>query len=216
VRPTPKKQMKRRQYRPPSTNAVRGRPRIRLQTDIDRHAVALLQMMLCTSIGGHFPSVRLAAMRAACGKEGDLRKIQNVSGGPKPLIAGTGRRNSPVPRALKNGYRELEFGHVDRRQGGTALENCALRLRRKHRAWCRPGTAEKSWIDQMAQAWAAAMYPEAVRRDVRQNPATVCRAAARSAGEESFCKAILLPILRAQQASLENRLQCERVRFRIF
>jgi hypothetical protein len=60
------------------------------------------------------------------------------------------------------------------------------------------------------------MYPHAVRRELQQNPASVCKRAALAAGEGSFCEAVLLPFLRAQEASYENRLQCERVKFRIF
>src|SRR6476619_4211696 len=96
VRTTPKRPVKRRRYRAAPANAMRGRPQIPLQADNDRHAVALLQMMLCTSIDGSLPSVRVAAMRAACSKEGDLQEVRNVSGAAKPLLAGTGRRNSPV------------------------------------------------------------------------------------------------------------------------
>jgi hypothetical protein len=212
----PNKRVKRCRYPAARGNAMRGRPQIHLLADKDRHAVALLHMMLCTAIGGTLPSIRVAAWRAACAKEGALQNVRNISGAPAPRLADTGRRNSPVSRALKNGYRELEFGHVERRQGGTALENCALRLRRKYREWCRPKAKEKTWIDAMARAWAAAMYPHAVCRDLQQNPTIVCEEAARAVGERSFCEAVLLPFLRAQEASHENRLQCERVRFRIF
>jgi hypothetical protein len=187
---TANKRLKRRRYPAAPGKATRGRPQIHFHTDADRHAVALLHMMLSTSIGGTLPSIRVAAWRAACAKEGALQKVENVIDAPKPGLAPSGRRNSPVPRALKNGFRELEFKHVERRQGGTALENCALRLRRKHR--------------------------DALRRELQQNPATVCERAARAVGEGSFCEAVLLPFLRAQEASDENRLQCERVKFRIF
>jgi hypothetical protein len=213
---TANKRLKRRRYPAAPGKATRGRPQIHFHTDADRHAVALLHMMLSTSIGGTLPSIRVTAWRAACAKEGALQKVENVIDAPKPGLAPSGRRNSPVPRALKNGFRELEFKHVERRQGGTALENCALRLRRKHREWCRPKAQEESWIEAMAQAWAAAMYPHALRRELQQNPATVCERAARAVGEGSFCEAVLLPFLRAKEASDENRLQCERVKFRIF
>jgi hypothetical protein len=215
-RATAKNQVKRRRLGATAAIPIRGRPQLPLYADEDRHAVALLHMMLGTSIEGKLPSIRFAAWRAACSKEGKLLNERNVGGAPRRQLAATGRRNSPIPRALKTGYRELEFGHVKLRQGGTALENCALRLRRKHREWCRPGAKEKSWVHAMARAWAAAMYPHAVRRKLQDEPTTVCQEAARALGESSFCEAVLLPFLQAQEGSTENRHQCEWVGLRIF
>ena len=122
---TAKKQVNRRRFGVAACIPIRGRPQLPFYADEDRHAVALLHMMLGTSIEGKLPSIRVAAWRAACSKEGRLLDERNQPGAPSPQLAATGRRNSPIPRALKDGYRELEFEHVELRQGGTALENCA-------------------------------------------------------------------------------------------
>ena len=127
----------------PRRYPARGRPKIAWRNDEDRHAVAYLEMTLRTSKRGLFPSVRRAATLAACVKEGDLRMERNIPGAPPQQLAPSGRRNSPVQPSLKGGYRELELSHVSRRQGGVALENCALRLRRKHRTW-----SKNSWQPQ--------------------------------------------------------------------
>jgi hypothetical protein len=56
----------------------------------------------------------------------------------------------------------------------------------------------------MAQAWAAAMYPHAIQRDWKEDPANVCIEAAISAGEEQFLETTLLPLLHSKQVSLEK------------
>jgi hypothetical protein len=194
--------------RPGRVNAKRGRPKIAWHNDEDRHAVAYLEMTVGTSKRGRFPSVRNAAMRAASLKEGILNTVRMVSGAPPQQLAPTGRRNSPVHPALKDGYRELDISHVDRRQG--ALANCALRLRRKHRTWSK-NSAEGARMHKMAQAWAAATYPHAVRRQLNQEPTAICQAAAQAAGETEFFEKVLLPNLQAQERDEENRLHCQSV-----
>jgi hypothetical protein len=192
-----------------------GRPRISFRADKDRHAVALLEMMLNTRMNGRFPSERTASALAACGKEGHLQGAQLINHAPIAELAPGGRRNSPTHSALKDGYQEFEIGHVELRQGGTALTNCALRLRRKHRRWSKDSSA-RDWLRPMAKAWAAAMYPHALRRDCKQEPSDICRAAAAAAGEVDFLDRRLLPFLRDQEASAENRLMCQIVTFDIF
>jgi hypothetical protein len=129
---------------------------------------------------------------------------------PEKILAATGRRHSPVKPIFKQGCRELILGHVDRRQGGDALDNCAQRLRRKHREWSRQKSA-KEWIRSMAHAWAAAMYPRAIRRDRHEDAASICIRAACSAGEERFLRSTLLPVLCSNDASEQNRLFCQKV-----
>jgi hypothetical protein len=197
-------------------NAKRGRPRMSWHNDEDRHAVAYLEMTLRTSKRGRFPSIRQAAMLAACAKEGVLNQARMISGAPQRQLAPTGKRKSPVHSSLKSGYRELEFSHVNRRQGGAALENCALRLRRKHRTWSKANSLEKAWLHQMAQAWAAATYPHAVRRDLKKVPAAICQAAAQGANEVEFFETVLQPHLQAQETDEENRQYCQSVSVHIF
>jgi hypothetical protein len=72
------------------------------------------------------------------------------------------------------------------------------------------------WLREMAQAWAAASYPHAVRRELKQEPTAICQAAAQAANETEFFEKVLLPHLRAQQKSEENRLCCQSVRVHIF
>jgi hypothetical protein len=195
-----------------------GRPAIPISfwIDEDRHAVALVEMMCSTKIGGKLPSVRVASWRAAFLTEGRLLSAYTSSNPPPDQLAPSGRRNSPINPALKNGYRELQLGHVDKRQGGDALDNAAQRLRRKHRDWSKDGRVEKIWLQLMAIAWAAALYPHAARRDYQYDPAVVCRLAAAAAHEESFCEAELIPKLDDQQASALNRQFCQRVKAPIF
>src|SRR5215831_6203856 len=200
--------------RPRRINAKRGRPKIDWRNDEDRHAVAYLEMTFRTSKRGRFPSIRKAAMFAACVKEGALRKERMVSGPPPQQLAPTGKRNSPVHPSLKSGYRELELSHVSRRQGAL-LANCALRLRRKHRTWSKNSVAS-AWLHNMAQAWAAATYPHAVRRELNQEPTAICRAAAQDANEMEFFETILLPHLHAQETDEVNRLHCQFVNVHIF
>jgi hypothetical protein len=201
--------------RPRRINAKLGRPKIAWRNDEDRHAVAYLEMTLRVSKRGLFPSVRRAATLAACVKEGDLRMERNIPGAPPQQLAPSGRRNSPVHPSLKGGYRELELSHVSRRQGGVALENCALRLRRKHRTWSKNSMA-RLWLRKMAQAWAAASYPHAVRRELNQEPTAICQAAGQAATETEFFEKILVPHLRAQEKSEANRLHCQSVSVHIF
>src|SRR5262245_41758819 len=115
-----------------------GRPRTPYRRDEDRHAVALVEMMLHMSIGGITPSTRRAAWHAAFYKEGHLRASSTFTTPPPRASNPTLTRKLPVPPALKGGYDQLGMAHVNRRQGGTALENCSLRLRRKHREWAKP------------------------------------------------------------------------------
>jgi len=154
-------------------------------------------------------------MFAACAKEGALGTEQMFSGAPPQKLAPTGKRNSPVSPSLKGGYRELELFHVSRRQGGAALENCALRLRRKHRTWSKNSMA-RLWLRKMAQAWAAATYPHAVRRELNQEPTAICQAAAQAANETEFFEKKLLHHLQAQERDEENRLHCQSVSVHIF
>ena len=190
-----------------------GRPRIFFRTDEDRHAVALLDMALKTKINGRLPSERLASKRAACCKEGVLQETRIINHAPTAELAPGGRRNSPTHSALRDGYQELEMGHVESRQGG--LTNCALRLRQKRRRWSKDRSG-RDWLRRMAEAWAAAMYPHAFRRDCKGEPEDICRAAATAAGELDFLDRHLLPFLRDQEASAENRLMCQIVTFDIF
>jgi hypothetical protein len=151
-------------------------------------------------------------LRAACIKEGRLIS-DDVSRAPPPILAAeTGHRNSPTHSALKNGYRELQFGHFKKAQGGDALENIAQRLRRKHRDWSRVGRVEKEWLQWMAIGWAATLYPHAARRTYQEDPVAVCRRMARAAREEAFCERWLIPILNEQEASANNRVFCQRVK----
>jgi hypothetical protein len=207
--------MRHRTVRPERLNTKLGRPKAAWQNDEDRHAVAYLEMTLRTSKGSRFPSVRKAAMFAACAKEGVLVTEQMFPGAPSQQRAPTGKRNAPVSPSLKGGYRELELFHVSRRQGGAALENCALRLRRKHRAWSKDSMA-RVWLRKMAQAWAAASYPHAVRRKLNQEPTAICQAAGQAATETEFIEKILVPHLRAQEKSEENRLHCQCISVHIF
>jgi hypothetical protein len=57
------------------------------------------------------------------------------------------------------------------------------------------------------------MYPHAFRRDCKGEPEDICRAAATAAGELDFLDRHLLPFLRDQEASAENRSMCQRVTF---
>jgi len=189
-------------------NAKRGRPTIDWRNDEDRHAVAYLEMTRRTSKRGRFPSLRKAAMGAAWVKEARLGMERTFSGPPPQQLAPTGKRNSPVHPSLKGGYRELDLFHVSRPQGGVALENCALRLRRKHRTWSKNPMAS-AWMHKMAPAWAAATYPHAVRRELNQEPTAICRAAAQAANETEFFETKLLPHLNDQEKSEENRLHCQ-------
>jgi hypothetical protein len=207
--------MKHRKARSGRINAKLGRPKIPWRNDEDRHAVAYLEMTLRTSKHGRPPSIRKAAMLAACAKEGVLGMERMISGAPPQKLAHTGKRNSPVHPSLKGGYRELELFHVSRRQGGVALENCARRLRRKHRTWSKNPMA-RAWRHKMAQAWTAATYPHTVRRKLNQEPTATCQAAAQAANETEFFEKILLPCLQAQERSEANRLHCQSVSFDIF
>jgi hypothetical protein len=197
------------------TDAKRRRAKLPWYKDEDRHAVAYLEMTLRTRKRGRFPSIRQAAMLAACAKEGVLDRERTISGAPQNNIAPTGRRNSPVSPCLKNGYRELEISHLNRWLGGVALENCALRLRRKHRSWSKGNSLAKAWLHRMAQAWAAATYPHAVRRDFQQEPTAICQAAARAANESAFFQATLLPHLHVQESDEVNRIHCQSVSIHI-
>ena len=181
--------MRHRTVRPGRINTKLGRPKAAWQNDEDRHAVAYLEMTLRTSKGSRFPSVRKAAILAACAKEGVLGTEQMISGAPPQKLATTGKRNSPVSPSLKGGYRELGSFHVSRRQGGAALENSALRLRRKHRTWSKNSMA-RVWLRKMAQAGAAASYPHTVRRELNQEPTAICQAAAQAANETEFLENI--------------------------
>jgi hypothetical protein len=192
--------MRHRTARPGRINANRGRPQIDWRSDEDRHAVAYLEMTLGTRKGGRFPSVRYASKLAACVKEGVLGTVRVISGASPQQLAPSGKRNSPVRPSLKNGYRELELFHVSRRQGGAALENCSLRLRRKHRTWSTDPMA-RAWMRKMALAWVAATYPHAFRRKFNREPTAICQAAARAANEAEFFEKILLPHLQAQESS---------------
>jgi hypothetical protein len=200
---------------PKLRNIRRGRPTVPFRRDPDRHAVALTEMILRTSISGRKPTGRLASQRAAIFKEGALLSDRTVLDPPQRHLAPTGKRHSPVKLIFRQGYRELIMGHVDRRQGGDALCNCAQRLRRKHREWSRHKTA-KAWLRAMAGAWAAAMYPHAIRRDQQQDPAEVCIQAALAAGEEQFLDSTLLPFLSSREASRENQLFSQNVICSIF
>jgi hypothetical protein len=207
--------MRHRRAGPGRINAKLGRPKIDWRNDKDRRAVAYLEMTLRTSKGGRFPTGRYASKLAACAKEGVLGTVRVISGASPKQLAPTGKRNSPVRPSLKNGYRELELFHVSRRQGGAALENCALRLRRKHRTWSEDPTA-RAWMRKMAQAWAAATYPHAVRRELNREPTAICQAAAQAANETKFFEEILLPHLQAQERDEANRLSCQSISFDIF
>ena len=181
----------------------------------DRHAVAYLEMTLRTSKRGRFPSVRKAAMLAACAKEGVLSMERMISEAPPQQLAPTGKRNSPVNPSLKGGYRELELFHVSRPQGGVALENCALRLRRKHRTWSK-NSMQRAWMRNMAQAWAAATYPHAVRRELDQSRPQYVKLQRKLRMKTEFFEAILLPHLHAQETNKANRLHCQSVSVHIF
>jgi hypothetical protein len=126
-----------------------GRPSIPYRSDNDRHAVAQLYMWLHTSIDGVTPSIRHAAMRAAISKEGRLHASSTFETPPKRALNPTLTRKLPVPPALKGGYHQLDIVHVNRSPGGAALENCALRLRRKYTEWFTNPKA-KYWVRLMA------------------------------------------------------------------
>jgi hypothetical protein len=178
-----------------------GRPTIQYRSDEDRHAVALLEMMLHTSIGGKSPAVRRAASHAAFCKEGRLQASSTFTTPPPRDLNPTLTRKLPIPPALKGGYQQLDIAHVNRRPGGTALENCSLRLRRKRREWAKPNSEPMRWLGFMALAWAAALFPDTVRRELKREPLDVCRAAARAAGEHDFLEKVLLPHLNSQNNS---------------
>ena len=196
-------------------NMRRGRPSVPFRMDDDRHAVALTEMMLHTAIDGRTPTERFASWRAAIAKEGRLLTDRTIPEPPKRHLAPTGRRHSPENPLFNEGYRELTMGHVDRRQGGDALVNCAQRLRRKRRAWSKR-KAQKEWLKLMAQAWAAAIYPHAVQRDRQEDPADICMKAAVSAGEQQFGESTLLPLLRSNETVSRKRQRCEQVICSIF
>jgi hypothetical protein len=74
----------------------------------------------------------------------------------------------------------------------------------------------RAWIRKMAQAWAAATYPHAVRRELNQEPTAICQAAAQAANEAEFLAEILLPHLQAQERDEANRLSCQSISFDLF
>src|SRR5215208_4964813 len=118
----------------------RGRPPRPFHMDADRYAVAQMEMYLHASIKGKLPSARLAAERAAIGKEGKLLSASRSSEAPTRMMAHYGHRHSPSKPSLAKGYDELVFGNIAKVAGALALENCAQRLRRKHQQWMKGGT----------------------------------------------------------------------------
>ena len=192
-----------------------GRPTISFRDDEDRHAVALLGMMRRTTVNGKRPSERYASMLAAAAKEGRNTRIKIIGQPPTPTLAPTGRRKSPTPVWMKDGYREVSLSH-ERNAGGTALDNCAQRLRRKLRDWSKPNSSEHIWMHHMGRAWAATFYPHAVSREIGDDPEKVGRSAAQMAGEPEFFEKKLLPVLKQNLLSPENTALCKKVRFRTF
>jgi hypothetical protein len=71
-------------------------------------------------------------------------------------------------------------------------------------------------MHKMAQAWAAATYPHAVRRDLEQESIAICRTAAQAANEVEFFETVLLPHLQAQEIDEANHQHCQSVRVHIF
>ena len=192
-----------------------GRPSISFRKDEDRHAVALMGMMLRTMVNGKLPSERYASMLAAGAKEAQDAQIKLMGEPPKPNPAPTGHRNSPIPPWMKGGYRELSLSH-ERNTSGGVLGNCAQRLRRKLQDWSKPGSSEDIWLRHMGRAWAATFYPHAVSREIGCDPEEIGRSAAQVAGEHEFFEKILLPLLKQHLKSPENTARCKKVRFETF
>jgi hypothetical protein len=193
-----------------------GRPPISFREDEDRHAVALLGMFRRNTVNGSPPSERYASMLAAASREGRDPAIATIGQPPTPHLAPTGRRKSPIPAWMKKDrYREVSVSH-ERNAGGAALENCAQRLRRKHRDWSKPSSPENSWMLQMGRVWAATLYPHAVSREIGDDPERIGRSAAENAGEVEFFEKVLLPVLKQNLVSPENTAFCDQVRFQTF
>jgi hypothetical protein len=192
-----------------------GRPPKSLRHDEDRHAIALMGMMLRTTVKGKLPSQRYASMLAAGTKEGRDPAIATTGQPPTPHLAPTGRRKSPMRAWMKDGYREVSLSH-ERKAGGAALDNCAQRLRRKFQDWSKPGSLEDIWLHHMGRAWAATFYPHAVSSQIGGNPEDIGRSAAQMAGELDFFEKALLPVLKQNLQSPENTAFCEKVRFKTF
>jgi hypothetical protein len=74
----------------------------------------------------------------------------------------------------------------------------------------------RDWMHNMAQAWAAAAYPHAVRRELNQEPTAICQTAAQAANEMEFFETKLLSHLHAQETDEVNRLHCQSVSIHIF
>jgi hypothetical protein len=147
---------------------------------------------------GQLPSVRRAAELAQLAKEGNLNRKRFVRS-PKPELAASGHRLSPLKNCLTNGYWEHEYSHVTKQAVGAAFTAGVKRLERKYRSWMKQGTLERDWLEFMAVAWAAAAYPSHMRTQAGSDPELVCFCAARRAGEVDFCQRILLPFLTKQK-----------------
>jgi hypothetical protein len=172
-------------------------------------------MLRRTTVNGKRPSARYASMLAAASKEGRDAGIKMIEQPPPRALAPTGRRKSPIPAWMNNGYREVSLSH-ERNAGGAALDNCAQRLRRKHQDWSVSGSSENTWVSQMGRAWAATLYPHAVSREIDNDPEKFGRSAAQMAGEVEFFEKVLLPVLKQNLASPENTAFCKKVRLGTF
>jgi hypothetical protein len=178
----------------------RGRPHKPFHQDEDRYEVAFLEMCKRTGKNGRFPSTRQAAQHAVLLSDFDLDGTAESPHGPPPQPAQTGHRNSPIKPVLRDGFTEHVFRHKTKRAGVEhAFAARIKRLERKHREWMKAGSPESTWLDGMADAWMATVYPHAVRRR-GLDPVKVCLTATARAGEIDFAERYLLPLLRRQDA----------------
>ena len=169
--------------------------------------MAVVEMFKRVAINGHPLSKRQAAQRAALLKDFDLELTTQNASAPSPQLAPTGRRNSPIGASLQDGFDEHAFRHKKLNAGvGHAFDATTKRLERKHRKWTSAGKIEAAWLDDMADAWMAATYPQEIQRQ-GLDPVEVCLTAASRAGEREFAERYLLPLLEAQTACLEGRQQ---------
>ena len=179
----------------------RGRPHKSILDDPDRYAVALMAMQLGTKLKGQLPSAREAAKRAALAEDWMVERVSFSPHPPprQPALHSRSMRMSPTKKSLNNGYREVLFRHTTKQAGSAALEPQVKRLLCKYRLWTAdPKSTEAVWIQHMAVAWRAAIFPhlyETTRPSVSAE--TLCLRAAWHAGEEDFAARVLLDVLTA-------------------
>jgi hypothetical protein len=125
---------------------------------------------------------------------------------PKPELAPSGRRNSPLKGCLRDGYLEREFLHAEKKAVGAAFEAGIKRLLHKYEQWMKPNTTQRHWLEFMCLAWHAAAYPHETQAITGSDPAQFCFCAARRAGETPFCANVMLPLLRLQGAKVPKTL----------